>query len=338
MTPPQTRSGARSESRRRAVHTRKYLAIATCGVIVIAAAIAVAVIQPWATRPGHPAGPVRYLGVYEPDAPQSYADVNQFAQNIGRQPNLVSYYSSWREPFQAGFATSAAKNGAMTLIQIDPKNVSLASIAAGRYDAYLRSYAAAVKAFGGQVVLSFGHEMNGDWYSWGYRNTSAKVFVAAWQHVVTVFREAGADNVTWLWTVNIVDTAPLIPNPSPWWPGSSYVNWVGIDGYYYTSSQDFAQVFGSTIVDVRTFTRAPILIAETGAPPDAGQPTKITDLFDGVRAYGLVGFVWFDENTQGRYWRLNTPGAFGALRQDAHEFMRPPSYALSRPSSDASSP
>jgi Glycosyl hydrolase family 26 len=322
MTPPQTRSAARDESRRRTKQTRKYVAFATCGVVVIAAAIAVVITRPWATQPGHPAQPVRYLGVYEPDAPQSYAGVNEFAQDIGRQPNLVSYYSTWREPFQVTFATSAQAHGALTLVQMDPKNVSLASIVAGRYDKYLRSYAAAVKTFSGQVVLSFGHEMNGDWYSWGFRNTSPKVYVAAWRHIVTVFRETGASNVIWLWTVNVIDTTPLIPNPSPWWPGPSYVNWVGIDGYYFLSSQSFSQVFGPTIVAVRTLTRDPIVIAETGAAPGTGQPAEINDLFSGVSTYGLFGFVWFDENSQGRIWRLDSSGSFNAFRQDAKEFMK----------------
>ena len=96
----------------------------------------------------HPTHTVSYLGVYEPDAPASYASVDQFAQGIGRQPNLVSYYSDWRDPFQTRFAALAAKHGAITLVQIDPKDVSLADIASGQYDAYLRSYAAGVKAFG----------------------------------------------------------------------------------------------------------------------------------------------------------------------------------------------
>jgi hypothetical protein len=238
----------------------------------------------------------------------------------------VSYYSPWLEPFQAGFATSAVNHGAVTLVQMDPTNVSLASIAAGRYDTYLRSYAAAVKAFGTQVIFSFGHEMNGNWYSWGNQHTSARVFVAAWRHIVTVFRKVGAENATWLWTVNVINnnTSTPIPDPAPWWPGSSYVTWVGIDGYYYLQPSSFAQVFGPTIVAVRALTGDPILIAETGATPAAGQPAKIDGLFAGVRTYGLLGFVWFDENTQGRAWRINSPGAFAAFRRGAKAFLRPP--------------
>ena len=129
-----------------------------------------------------------------------------FAAATGVRPSVVVYYSGWLEPFQVSFAVAAARHDAVPLVQIDPTDVSLAAIASGRYDAYLRSYASAVKAFGARVILSFGHEMNGYWYSWGYQHTSPAVFVAAWRHIVTVFRQQGAGNVTWLWTVNVIDT------------------------------------------------------------------------------------------------------------------------------------
>ena len=325
-----TRSASRSATPQKA-RIKRYVAFLTCAVLVLGAGVALFVIKPWVNKSIHPVQSVRYLGVYQPDAPGTYAGVDQFAQAIGRQPNLVSYYSRWLEPFQVSFATSAAKHDAKTVVQIDPVNVSLAQIAAGRYDAYLRSYAAAVKAFGAQVVISFGHEMNGNWYPWGNQHTSPEVFVDAWRHMVTVFRAAGADNVTWLWTVNIIDNNVPIPNPTPWWPGSSYVNWVGVDGYYYLPSQNFAQVYGPTIVAVLKLTSDPIIIAETGVDPAAGQPAKINDLFSGIRSYGLIGFVWFDENTQGRSWRITSPEAFNALRQDAKAYVRPPASGGATP-------
>lgn len=318
-----SRSATQARDRRKATRTRRYVALMACAVVVIGAAAALVIVKPWANKSIHPVQSVRYIGVYQPDAPHSYAGVNQFAQAIGRQPNVVSYYSTWLEPFQARFVTSAAEHGATTIVQIDPEDISLASIAAGQYDAYLRSFAAAVKMYGNRVVLSFGHEMNGNWYSWANTHTSPQVFVSAWRHVVTVFRAAGAANATWLWTVNVIDDSIPIPDPAPWWPGSSYVNWVGIDGYYYLSSQNFAQVFGPTVVAVLKLTSDPIIIAETGAAPAAGQSAKIDDLFAGVRAYGLMGFVWFDENTQGRTWRITSSDAFAAFRRDARTLMKP---------------
>jgi mannan endo-1,4-beta-mannosidase len=307
-----------------------YAALVVVAAIVIRATfLVIGALSPPAD-PARPTQSVRYLGVYEPGAPNSYSGIDQFSQAVGRKPNLVLYYSHWLVPFNLRFATVAAEHGAETIVQIAPRNVSLAGIANGQYDAYLRAYARAVKAFGRQVILSFGHEMNGYWYSWGFTHTSAATFVSAWRHIVTVFREEGARNVTWMWTVNIVGLPNRAPNPSPWWPGKSYVNWVGIDGYYRTSSSTFALVFGPTVADVRELTSDPILVAETAAEASVGQASKIADLFSGVRAFGLLGFVWFDQDDysisspgEKQYWRLTSPAALAAFRRDAKAWMKP---------------
>jgi Glycosyl hydrolase family 26 len=324
-----------------------YAVVVILAAVLIRAAFVVigSLSPPPHSSPIHPTRSISYLGVYEPDAPNSYSAIDQFAQAIGRQPNIVPYYSHWGVPFDISFATEAAQHGAEALVQIAPRNVSLSSIANGHYDSYLRSYALAVKAFGGQVILSFGHEMNGYWYSWSLGHTSAPVFVNAWRHIVNLFRDFGVRNVTWLWTVNVV--GPRTPSPARWWPGRSYVNWVGIDGYYRNSSSGFSSVFGPTIVDVRELTSDPILIAETAAQPSANQSARIAELFAGVHTYGLLGFVWFDEDDMSvsspgeiEYWRLSSPAALAAFRRDVKAWMKPlPNSALGqlRPSSGTSS-
>jgi hypothetical protein len=303
-----------------------YGAATVAAVAVLVVALIVAGVIPSMPDPsGHPGQPISYVGVYEPGSPNSYSGIERFAHEIGRQPNLVVYYSHWLQPFRADFAATAAAHGATTLVQIAPNNVSVASIAAGQYDSYIRSYAISVKAFHYRVILSFGHEMNGYWYSWGYKDTPAAVFVAAWRRIVTIFREEGAINVTWMWTVNITATVGShnIPSPARWWPGSSYVNWVGIDGYYYNSWWTFASLFGPTVVEVRQITRDPILIAETGAATSAGQAAKISDLFAGVSAYGLLGLVWFDSQgvDQDQTWQINSPAAEAAFREAVKTYL-----------------
>ncbi len=169
--------------------------------------------------------------------------------------------------------------------------------------------------------------MNGSWYSWGYTKTRPKAFVAAWRHVVTLFRTLGAKNVTWLWTVNIINDNRIgkkIPSPAPWWPGKNYVDWVGIDGYYLKPTWQFAPLFGPTITAVRAVTTAPILIAETGAVPTSGQSAKIANLFNGVRIYGLLGFVWFNTtNSIGQHFGINSSAATTAFGRGASAYKRP---------------
>ena len=261
-----------------------------------------------------PASPL--VGVYEPGAPSSWSQITEFTTVTGVKPRIVVYYSSWKEPFSTSFAQAAWEHDAYVLDQLQPNGVTLASIAAGGSDAYLRSYADAVVAFGHPVILSFGHEMNGTWYSWGDGHASPATFVAAWRHIVRVFRAAGATNVTWLWTVNSVTGASS--SLSLWWPGAAWVNWTGIDGYYFTATDTFDSVFGSTIADVRSLSSAPLLVAETAVGTTPNRESQIGALFAGVRAERLAGVVWFDEAQHtGVYhqdWRLeNDPSALAAF-------------------------
>jgi mannan endo-1,4-beta-mannosidase len=310
---------------------RKRLVLLLAAVLAVIA-VAVVVIRLASGPAGPPVArstlslaPRSYLGVYEHGSPAGYGAVSAFGQAAGREPNLAGYYNGWGEAFQAEFARTARSHGAATLIQLDPTDASIAAIAAGDYDDYLRSYADSVRNFGHPVVIGFGHEMNATWYSWGYGHVPPRTFVAAWRHVVTIFRQQGADNVTWLWTIQ-ADTRGTGPI-AEWWPGPSYVTWVGIDGYYFRPADTFATVFGPTIAQVRTLTGKPVLLSETAAGPQAGQAAKITDLFRGMAAYGTLGLVWFDiSQHDGLYhqnWRIEgNPAAVASFRLAVRKYLR----------------
>jgi mannan endo-1,4-beta-mannosidase len=321
-SPEQELSLTKPPVRRDRHRTAKWVGIVAFAVLLIGVMVPIAIkMRP---APTNAAQTVSYVGLYERDMPDSYAGVNAFTAATGVRPDVVMYYSSWLEPFQTKFAITAAEHGAVPLVQINPFQVNLAAITSGTYDGYLTTYAEAVHSYSHQVILSFGHEMNGNWYPWSYTHASPEAFVDAWQHIVTLFRKLGVRNVTWLWTVNVIDTPGNIPSPDKWWPGSSYVTWVGIDGYYSEPSWTFASLFGPTIIAVRTLTRDPILIAETGAAPGTDQSAKVTDLFAGTRLYGLLGFVWFNADTN-RDWRLSSPAAIAAFRRGAKTYRRPAS-------------
>jgi mannan endo-1,4-beta-mannosidase len=269
-----------------------------------------------ATRPGV----LSYLGVYEPTSPHSYAGVTAFTQLIGYRPQLAVYYSSWWEPFQTSFARQADEHQATPMVQIEPRDVSIAAITAGQYDSYLISYARAVRSFGKPVILSFGHEMNANWYGWGYRHTSPAEFVAAWRHIHDVFAAEGADNVTWLWTVNVVGS-PQVAAIKAWWPGAAYVTWAGIDGHYFDPAVRFPQLFGATLGQIRALTGDPVLVAEAGIAPYVSIE-RITDLFAGAAAHHIIGVVWFDE--KGHNLRIEgDPAAITTFRRAVRRYLRP---------------
>ncbi len=316
------------------------LAAGTAGIVVAAAppgtpasprppAASAAQKEPYpvpTTAPKHPvvirlpAYPASYLGVYAKGAPRSYAPVESFAQATGVQPNLALYYSGWGEPFNAAFAVAAADNNAVPVIQMDPDHISLAAIAAGDYDPYLEMFADAVAGYGlrtGQgVVIGFGHEMNSVGPSW--RGSPGNVFVAAWQRVVTVFRDHKADNVTWMWTVNSVSSGPV----NSYYPGSAYVTWVGIDAYFRQPGDTFSSVFGPSISAVQSAAPGkPILLSETATAAGPTRGYQISSLFNGIRSRQILGFIWFDATgTTGTDWSVEGTPAAAEFRQAARGY------------------
>ncbi len=264
-------------------------------------------------RPDH-----KYIGVAIDGAPADPALIPAFAAKVGKAPNIVEMYESFTDGFAAAQVRSTYQAGALTLISWEPFAPTMATIAAGGHDGYLKTFAQAVRALNLPVAITIGHEMNGNWYPWGPKKTHAADFVAAWRHVHDIFVAADATNVIWVWTPNVVNPLPKI-KLAPLWPGDDYVDWVGIDGYYTPrGQQNFTALFHPTLVQVRAFTDKPVLIVETAVEAGAGRASQINNLFAGVRAADdFVGFVWFDKNGSGKWKIDNDAAAVAAYRAKA---------------------
>lgn len=265
-----------------------------------------------------PAGHGMPIGIYEAGFPDKPTAGSAFSAATGVHPRMLEYFSSWGERFMTTFARSAHAGGAVPVVQLEPNDVSLASVISGQSDAYLRQYAQSVRLYRYPVIISFGHEMNGYWYSWGYTKSPPAQFIAAWQHVVTVFRSAGATNVKWLWAVNnfLAGQTTVSGDLRQWWPGQQWVDLVGIDGYYYTAGLTFHSVFGPAITAIRQFTSAPLMIAETAVGVNADRETQISGLLARAKANSLFGIIWFDATqNSGLYhqnWNLEADQAAAA--------------------------
>ena len=116
--------------------------------------------------------------------------------------------------------------------------------------------------------------MNGSWTGWNPNNTAQKgrgespaTFVAMWRHVVNYFRAAGVTNVKWVWSANVDGGGGTM---AAYYPGDSYVDYVGLDGYNYAYSQVEAwqtpqQVFGASYNELERITHKPVIITETSS-------------------------------------------------------------------------
>ncbi len=249
--------------------------------------------------------------------PQIFAHVEAFRRTTDSPVSVVEFYNPFGRPFQRWEAQQAVATGALPLIQLNPRHVSLTSVARGVYDERIRKYADAVKAFGCQVVLSFGHEMNGWWYPWGLPATTPATFIAAWRHIHDVFAAQHVSNVIWSWDPSHLYQTFRTKSASPaseWYPGNRYVDWVGLDGYL-ARGQTFRGIFEHQLRNIRSVTGKPVYLAETGVAGGPDQVRQITQLFASLRGYRLIGLVWFDLNRK-QPWRLEgRPAGIAAFRR-----------------------
>lgn len=248
----------------------------------------------------------KFFGLEAQGAPDSLTPVQTAAAEAGKSPNLIGEYVAWNSPFDTSAASNALGYGALYYVVWEPYGTSVADIADGKDNAYITRFAEAVRDFAKPVAISFGHEFNGNWYPWGTTGTTPAQFVAAWQQIHNLFAKAGAKNAIWIWNPNSIDAAPDV-QLEQYWPGSAYVQWVGITGYFGSTGPDtFEGIYGDTMSEIRQFTSKPFIIAETAVETGPDETESVESLFNGVESDSdVLGLIWFDYNKNGVDWTID---------------------------------
>ena len=259
--------------------------------------------------PAPPATTSGHLGAVVP-RPMSQT-LGPFRKAMGRHPTVISYYEDFPNPLNLMQAREIYDHHAFPVLQLDPA-VPLTAITAGTYDRQLRKMARQIIAFRCEIALSFGHEMNGAWYPWGYTHVRPASFRAAYRHIHDVLAGAGVRNVIWTWTVirQVIGESKM----APWWPGSRYVDWIGVDGYYRRAKTTFG-IYKWTFQTIhRKWPGKPVFFAETAVPPRPNQAAQIRNLFRGAASHHVFAVIWFNINVK-EEWSLReaTPQAKAAL-------------------------
>lgn len=280
-----------------------------------------------------------FLGVQTNLGASDFSAVDAFTSATHHQPAALQISQGWAEnQFNGSALDSIAARGMLPIVSWEPwdyqatgqaassgdqPDYRLSAIIGGRYDTYIRSWATGIASRPYPVVIRFAHEMNGFWYPWCEQSNGNHPgdYVKAWKHVHDIFTAAGAKNVTWLWSPNVTypGAAPL----RELYPGDDYVDWIGLSGYYGTAGRtsyiSFDQIFDGTITQLRTFTRKPIVVTETGATNATGQQAQwIRQMFSQLRKHPeIIGVIWF-EATKEIDWRIaHTPASAAAFAAGA---------------------
>jgi len=276
------------------------------------------------------------LGVSNPELPREAGAVDDWTAEHGVRPRIVNWFQQWlsgETRFRADWAARVAQAGALPMITWEPwsapagekhnaeqPEVSLARIAAGDHDEYIRSFARQVAAYRGPVLIRLMHEMNGHWFSWGVgvNGNTATDFVAAWRHVHRIFGQEGARNVSWVWSINNLESADAEAGVAELYPGDRWVDWVATSGfnwgdaYDWSSWRDAEAIYGSAYRALSGLGK-PIMISEIGTTDIGGDAGAwIAESLAILRtSYPLVHAVlWYDDiDGGGLDFRLQGPTA-----------------------------
>jgi hypothetical protein len=230
---------------------------------------------------------------------------------IGRKPQVHLRYYAWTDDWASEAAQDLA-DGRIPLVNWEPDGINFDDIIAGKLDSTITARAAGAKALGKPFFLDFAAEMNGD-EAWGGNNPTR--YIAAYRHIHDAFTSAGATNVVWAWCPNVTDV-PGGAATMDYYPGDSYVDWTGVDGYNWGAHPpDFDwQSFHDVFADVYPKLAAkgkPILIGEMASDETGGDKAAWIDgIVPTLKSdFPLIkGLVWFDIEKE-EHWPIDSSSA-----------------------------
>ena len=306
-------------------HTRSK--ILTAALVAIVAGL-----QLLLAMPADALGAQVKLGAYTPYAPANGQVLDEYAEMVGRQPDIVLYYKDFFDPLMTEEqATELSARGETPMVTWEPSqptsgkpDANLSDIASGHYDSYIREAARLVREYHSEVMIRFGHEMNISASLWGPGKDGnvGTNFVDAWRHIVTIFREEGATNAKWVWCPNVDwGGVPF----EQYFPGDSWVDYVALDGYNWGTYgtevwQSMSRLFASSYDTITRLSSKPVIFAKTSASEHGGNKADwiregflhaIPEQFPRVSAV-----IWFNAVDDNEDWRINTsPSALQAYRE-----------------------
>ncbi|MCH8146917.1 MAG: hypothetical protein IH987_02855 [Planctomycetes bacterium] len=275
-------------------------------------------------------------GVYQILWSRTFPDeLNKALSKFATKPSYVMFYRDMLRPFPRFAIDSIGAVGATSIVSLElwswhggRKGLYLHAIAAGEYDDFFRQWAMGAKSYHKRVLLRFGFEFNGNWFTW---SQDPPAFVAAWRRAHDILQKVGARNVEWVWAPNVVSCPDTPENDMHrYYPGDEFVDWIGVDGYNFGDKHDrwhkwqsFDEVFDSVLASFpKRYPDKPIMLTEFGcATGKPGQKEKwIREAFDSLQRHpGVRAAVWFnyDKRREGEpNFRIDaTPASLKAFNE-----------------------
>lgn len=149
------------------------------------------------------------------------------------------------------------------------------AIASGNCDEFLHSVGRNLKAFGKPVFLRFAWEMNVSSMEWQISRTGSSNadFISAWRRVHDIIYSESATNVLFVFCPDVGGNVSF----SQIYPGDAYIDWVGLDGYNWGTTQSwsswksFSSLFSSSYASLtKVAPNKPLMLGETNTTYQGG--------------------------------------------------------------------
>lgn len=286
-----------------------------------------------------PAGAL-YHGVYPGDTRGSQDGVQQsdlaaYQRAAGKSAAWVYFSNEWSisRRFPLETATWIRKAGQVPFIRLMLRSkiglwekeptFTLANIIRGDFDDDLNRWAQDARSFGTPLILEYGTEVNGDWFSWNGRwngafslfnfghqdiPDGAQRFRVAYQHIISIFRREGASNITWVFHANGQDYPSVFWNRmEAYYPGDDWIDWLGVSIYGAQKPTDLTcDSFSATMDSAYERLAAlspgkPIVLLEFGVTngnPLCRQADWVKSALQDITSMRwprLIGFSWWNE-------------------------------------------
>ncbi|HEV2634041.1 MAG TPA: protein kinase [Actinocrinis sp.] len=318
--------------------TTRRVQIGLAPLLLVCAILALVLPKPTAARsPGagpHPLGPSSPASLSTGHAPARWVPpatmlgiwtgtegVGGYSTVAGQHPNVANIYLFWGNSFPAAFAGQAQTAAATPFVELEPwQGVSqglpgdctygpdfpaMTTIGANgpAIRSYLKAFGSQIASFGHPVMITFAHEFNfSGLYPWAQgdcEGTSPAQWITAWDTVRSDIDSTAGGLASFLWNPG-ADTGGTTIDPTHYWPGTTQVDMVGVDGAPDTrwGSQfgTFSGVFGPVFQEIHAPTRLPIFIAEAGlAPLDGPGYQSIPDFISALCSDGGDGVLQFQD-------------------------------------------
>src|SRR5664280_2078603 len=255
----------------------------------------------------------------------AFVGTGTFAQletTLGRKLAIIHNFFGWSDDWVARVPGDLS-DGRIPLITwetwVNGVGIPLDDILSGVYDSMITTRATAAKNVGQKFFLRWGHEMNGNWYPWdGYHNganaAATAKYISVYHHIHDIFVNQGATNVLWVFCPN-VDSVPgdAWNQWANYYPGDTYVDWMGFDGYNWGTSttggtwQSFTSI-ASRIYSGLAAKNKPIMIPETASSELGGDKAAwIAGVVPALKSSypSIRALVWFDMNKE-TDWRMDS--------------------------------